>query len=523
MGLTAPLTNPLLDPAHLAMLAQQAQQTAPPVIRPPQADSAPPPISTSPMGSGAPPKMPAPNMPNISQAKPTQPSAKLTPQMKADALVPKMQDAAPDVPPIRIGEGEMPSMSAPSMPDVVKHIPTQLENDKGRLAHITDTGSGISQISSKIQGAMPNHPLAGKLLGGFSQGLATLGDVGLRAVAPSVDIALPGTSLHHLADLHGANKQVGADEAAQESEAQQRAHDAMTAHETQETAGLPRAQQDTHDVSQATIGNLTSEAEHRGDVKDSWKELAGYSDAKGQPLEINEATGEVRPAKVPGAQSSKEKNPQEQTYDSLLKQGLTPIQAYEKIREKPGGTTINQGTWQIDEDATTGKPVLFNSKTGQVKDAPAGVAKSGTFAKNEAKTEPAKQAMAYAETYGNGIHTGPGDEALMEKFFELAKPSTGFRMSQPQIDMLKNARDWAGSIEGHLRHATTGTWFSDEQRNQIIGTMRDLAKAKGLDGSTPNGASDGGKPPDADVKVPGKDGKMYWANSKTKTVYGEAK
>jgi hypothetical protein len=180
----------------------------------------------------------------------------------------------------------------------------------------------------------------------------------------------------------------------------------------------------------------------------------------------------------------KESNPQQQTYDSLLKSGLTPMQAYEKIREKPGGTTINQGTWTLDEDPTTGKPVLFNSKTGETKAAPAGVAKAGTFAKEEAGKAPAKQAIEYADSYKSGIHTGPGDEALMEKFFELAKPSTGFRMSQPQIDMLKNARSWAGSLEGHLRHATTGTWFSDEQRDQIVGTMHDLAKAKGLEGDS---------------------------------------
>jgi hypothetical protein len=199
------------------------------------------------------------------------------------------------------------------------------------------------------------------------------------------------------------------------------------------------------------------------------------------------------------AKNQKPDTPQQQTFDDLLNQGLTPIQAYEKIREKPGGTTINQGTWTLDEDPTTGKPVLFNSKTGETKDAPAGVAKAGTFAKAQASTEPAKQALDYATNYGNmPVHTGPGDEALMEKFFELAKPSTGFRMSQQQMDMLKNAQSTMGGMEAHLRHMTTGTWFSDNQRKQIVSTMGDLARAKGLSvdstGQPGSGSQSDGKP-----------------------------
>jgi len=66
----------------------------------------------------------------------------------------------------------------------------------------------------------------------------------------------------------------------------------------------------------------------------------------------------------------------------------------------------------------------------------------------------------------------------MEKYFELAKPSTGFRMSQPQIDMLRNARSWMQSAQGKLFHATNGTWFGDKQRQEIVQTMDDLAAAK---------------------------------------------
>jgi hypothetical protein len=101
----------------------------------------------------------------------------------------------------------------------------------------------------------------------------------------------------------------------------------------------------------------------------------------------------------------------------------------------------------------------------------------------------------YVNDYINSKkYTGPGDEALMEKFFDLAKPSTGFRMSQPQIDMLKNARSWMDSAEAKTRHATSGTWFSDTQRSQIADTMKMLAKAKGAGGGAAGSVPPGARP-----------------------------
>lgn len=391
--------------------------------------------------------------------------------------------AKPEPPPTPSLSGGMtsppPSLQAPAAPHAITAPAPKMplgteQGDQAERTRLISSGSGINQIHNPVL-----------------KGLAGVGNAIGSIVAPGLMREIPGTEEHHEQLLGRTNKNLEGDVNLGQKEAQTTNLGATTAYTQAKTAGLPQQDTDKHNLSVAQAGNLTSETEHRGDVKDSWKELAGYTGPNGEPLEINQATGETRAAKAPtGSHIStpaKEVNPQQQTYDSLLKQGMTPMQAYEKIREKPGGTTINQGTWALDEDPTTGKPVLFNSKTGETKAAPTGVAKSGTFAKGQAAAEPAKQALSYAESYGNGIHTGPGDEALMEKFFELAKPSTGFRMSQPQIDMLKNARDWAGGIEGHIRHAATGTWFSDEQRKEIIGTMHDLAKAKGIDGGAQGG------------------------------------
>lgn len=323
---------------------------------------------------------------------------------------------------------------------------------------------------------------------------STIGNVAGDIAAPSTMALIPGTQLHNQIQ-HGQNVRELAglqkEDTDEETAASENAARGAQAGEATERARL------TSDQANA--------AENPPPPEQDWKEATGFVGAGGEPMEYNSKTGEFRAATTPGAHPTapqKEENPQQHTYDDLLKQGLTPMQAYEKIREKPAGeTSANVGTWAMEEDAS-GKPLMFNSKTGETRAAPAGMQKSGTAAKAEAATAPARQALDYANDYvGRTAHTGPGDEALMEKFFELAKPSTGFRMSQPQIDMLKNAQSWQSSLEAHLRHATTGTWFSDDQRKQIAGTMKDLAKAKGIDGESETAA--GGVTPTTGGPKPG--------------------
>jgi hypothetical protein len=111
----------------------------------------------------------------------------------------------------------------------------------------------------------------------------------------------------------------------------------------------------------------------------------------------------------------------------------------------------------------------------------------------EAKAEGAQKtkldtmgaSVKFAQDYlDNGMFTGPKDEALQEKFFDLARPEKGFRMTDAQIQMLRNSRSWMGSLEGKARHALTGTWFSDTQRGQIVSAMNDIYKANQGGGET---------------------------------------
>jgi hypothetical protein len=150
--------------------------------------------------------------------------AQLTAQMQQPAaqqgaVMPPAGAAPP--PSMNIPAGPPPAIPGPASPEVKAPRGTSA-GDEAELSRKLSTGSGISQIAGKIEnsGFGQKHPVLGKVLGIGAQGLAQLGDIGLRAVAPAIDVATPGTSLHHLADIHGDQRQVGQDVANEEKQAQ---------------------------------------------------------------------------------------------------------------------------------------------------------------------------------------------------------------------------------------------------------------------------------------------------------------
>lgn len=181
--------------------------------------------------------------------------------------------------------------------------------------------------------------------------------------------------------------------------------------------------------------------------------------------------------------------------DRIINQHIKNTHPGESLSDARIHTAVKQptepvppGTWTMVEDAN-GKPQLMNTKTGEVKDS-GGIQRPGTKAKKDADEEkrigPVRDAVKYADTYSTEEHpTGPKDEALMEKFFEVAKPSTGFRMTQNQMDMLKNGRSWLDAAKAHGTHGAYGEWFDAEQRKQIVDAMRSLGKAKGVGAAAP--------------------------------------
>ena len=341
-------------------------------------------------------------------------------------------------------------------------------------------------------------------LRGLAKTGATVADVIASGVFPKFGQFVPGTTAHHdllqgLAE-HGANQ-----EQAREAEDQKLSEGPLNREKTEAEIAHEKAQTDT--LNSATVDPETQafEAAMKANGGDAEKAYGSIESAKAGTKAAavhytNLPDGSIV-AITPDAKGGTPKaevvykgNPKVETEVTKLEVNGKPhtvivdkrtgatVKDLGESGEKPPTVNLNQGSWQIAEGAD-GKPVLFNSKTAETKAAPNGVEKSGTHDKQAAAQEkligPARDAQQFADDYlKSGVFTGPKDEALMEKFFELAKPSSGFRMSQQQIDMLKNARSWMGSVEAKARHAISGTWFSDDQRNQIAGAMKSLADAK---------------------------------------------
>lgn len=187
------LTNPLLDEiSNLSPGAQAALVAAHGAASQPAAAAPPPPAGMTAPGAAAPPMMGAPPAKNELG----DPMGRTN---ELGALLPPKEDN-PGLPP-----------AAPR---------GTLLGDQNERSRLLSTGSGISQIGAKVAGAMPNHPTAGKLLGGATQTVATLGDALLAPAIPGVLNKLPGTEEHHNVLVKRANADVNQDEADAEKEAQ---------------------------------------------------------------------------------------------------------------------------------------------------------------------------------------------------------------------------------------------------------------------------------------------------------------
>jgi hypothetical protein len=160
-----------------------------------------------------------------------------------------------------------------------------------------------------------------------------------------------------------------------------------------------------------------------------------------------------------------------------------------------GRTRVNAaggpGSWTMAEGADGGT-TLYNSKTGETRQAPDGLHKSGYYTKNIAPLEAAK--LNVTDYINNGVFDGPGDLSLQHAFFTATQPSAGFRMTKIQQDTLQNSRGWLGGLEARARHAQTGEWYTPEQRKQIAdAALSAIAdKEKALQGITPPKAPAGG-------------------------------
>lgn len=331
------------------------------------------------------------------------------------------------------------------------------------------------------------------------RGLATVGDVIASGVFPRFGAFVPGTSAHHALEVNQAANAVKREQEAQGAEDESALRNAQTeeANANAEAKLNPQPKEEQEGKTVETEHGIMqyNPATHRYDIPVGAapsKTTAGANVhvlPDGTVIAVNhdaktgKSTAEVvyrgDPKEAPPKIVQLEKNGK--PHQVLVNEKGDELRDLGETGEKPPSVNVNTGTYSLEEDSA-GHPVLLNSKTGETKAAP-GIQKAGTKEKADAAREkelaPTQDALNYAEDYAqSGRPTGPKDEALMEKYFELAKPSTGFRMSQQQIEMLNKARSMYQGVSATLHHAATGTWFSDKQRAEIIDAMRSLAAAK---------------------------------------------
>lgn len=190
-------TNPILaelqglSPGAKSALAQAHQQATNP--------TAPPKLITDPSMSQLPPAV-GPGAPKPDMGPPPTPANIAPPTASAS---PEGMGTPPPVAPIQAPRGSV-------------------TGDTNELGRVVGSGSGISQIHSKIEnsGFGQAHPLLGKVLGWGAQIPATLADVAGSSVAPMVTAALPGTEYHHDRLIQQDQRQLAGDVANQKDEAQ---------------------------------------------------------------------------------------------------------------------------------------------------------------------------------------------------------------------------------------------------------------------------------------------------------------
>lgn len=139
--------------------------------------------------------------------------------------------------------------------------------------------------------------------------------------------------------------------------------------------------------------------------------------------------------------------------------------------EKPGGTIMVNPSDNSVFKAVPGSTLPKGSQTP--------TQLGTTEAKSAKELEDLKADQSFVNDYQNNqTHTGPGDEALLERFFNATKPSTGFRMNQAQIALLTKLRSFTEAVKAHIKGLTGGTLFSDQQRKEIVDQINAISKSK---------------------------------------------
>lgn len=258
------------------------------------------------------------------------------------------------------------------------------------------------------------------------------------------------------------------------------------AHLNEDTAEMPQKAEDTHNTATATERHLNDESNNLEHPAPEYE----IHDTQAGPLFVNKKTGAAQHLSVDGTPIGpkiqtevKQIEVRGKPHQILINsQDGTPIKDLGESGEKPPSMSVSTGTWSLGEDPTTGKPEMFNNKTGAIKDAPAGMAKQGTFEKGNEKVSNIVNAAAMAHQLQTEAEKGnaEADPALALLYFKAIKgpDGTGIRFTQTEQNLILGARNSAGDLEQiGQKVAGGGQKFTPEQRRNVVRVVDMYAQA----------------------------------------------
>jgi hypothetical protein len=268
-----------------------------------------------------------------------------------------------------------PSFGTPITPSITVNpkLGTPLEQAQGEYQRQVTSGSGIDQIQ---------NPLV--------RGIARAGDIAASVFAPRLAQAIPGTTLHHQLTMGQAANTAKTLEEEQDTAAQTAQRQALASQEQSKAAALANPQKavDPSKTVQTDDGVFQLNPDTgKYDIR------VGDRVEKPQSIEQQAYDYAIKSGKNPldafgavyGAKNQKDANLPQQYLDAissgdtvkagLIKKVIQDTQVQPKIDVHAAESPRDVGTWTpgFDKDKN---PILFNTKTGEVKPNAAGFTKA---------------------------------------------------------------------------------------------------------------------------------------------------
>lgn len=456
------------------------------------------------------------------------PWAKIRDDAAADAATPP----PPSVwAPMDAGQPALAAMPkiAPDAPPKVVYAPTpeqaQIDQGEQRLQK-------LNWQDKNPWGTPENHP--GKM-GKLAHVFSTIGNIAGDVFAPGVMMNVPGTQMNRAVQENGLVKQL-AFERGQQSQNEERG--AQTAEAEERTKEMPDEAAAREKLEGSQAANIDSETAARQNPS------LVIHDTDAGPLLINPKTGAAQHIDLDGqpvgpklklTQSQPIIGPDGKPHTYMLDEKGNKVVDLGQHYERPVTVNVNPGekTWEYANNQlnTMGKPISdLTMRMGRLQD---------TLAQNTPQADAliAPELMTVmAGGQGSGLRMNEAEISRVvggRSNWEALKAAMNKWSLDPEAansitpDQRKQIRALVNTVASKLTAkqnvindaANQLVDVSDAgQQHRILAQTRQKLQAidEGKEGNPDS------PPPGADVKVPGKDGKMYWGNSKTKEIIGPA-